>query len=112
MKLRASKSRLPATGLVLVLAGCLPSPNGDAQTLVADTQAAAVAACQFEPATSSILQLLAGNHPGLAAASQIAQAICDLVIDRRLTGGGRGGEVPLILEGVVIEGRNISQTTR
>ncbi len=114
MELRTLKSTPTAAALVLILAGCLPPPppNGNVNNLVADTQTAAVAACQFEPAASSILQVLAGNHPGLVAASQIAQAICNLVIDRRLTGGGGIGEQPLLLEGVLIEGRDLSQATQ
>ena len=92
MKPRSLYATLTAAVLVLVLAGCPAPPNYNVNNLVADTQTAAVAGCQFEPAANSILQILAGSHPGLVAASQIAQAICDLVIDRRLTGGGPVGE--------------------
>lgn len=66
MEPRTLQGALTAAVLVLLLAGCpAPSPvDDDANDLVARTQAAAVAGCQFEPAANSIIQILAGNVAG------------------------------------------------
>jgi hypothetical protein len=87
-------SSLAAIALCTSLTACNP---GDAAATVDAIQKAAIAACGFLPAASTVLAIITAG--GSSGASDIAEAICHAVTT---PGARRGGHPTLIINGTVI----------
>jgi len=71
------KKLIAISAITLTLVGCnIPNTNNITK-VIGDVQAAAVAACKFEPTVATITQIITANQA--ASAIQIADLICGAV---------------------------------